>query len=225
MKTTIAAVRPPKQRRSQETLERLLDAAEEVIREEGLPGLTVTKVAQKARASIGAFYRRFPDRDAMVYALQVRNHARALNIYRQQLDTLDVENTPLEATLEKLLSFRAAMVLKDAPLVHAFAVQGAISPAFQEEGRNFIAGCRTALSHVILAHRDEIEHPDPDLAAEMICRLWLALMEQLVFYGDSPFNTPARSSDTQVLVSQFCRAMSAYLRGAPRACLPDLGTD
>lgn len=161
MKTTIAAVRPPKQQRSQQTLERLLDAAEEVVREEGLPGLTVTNVVRKARVSIGAFYRRFPDRDAMVYALQQRNHARALEVYQRQLDTLDVENVPLEDTLETLLSFRAAMVLKDAPLMHAFAVQGAISPAFQDEGRSFIAGCRVALSQVILAHRDEIRTRTP----------------------------------------------------------------
>ncbi len=213
MRTTIPAVLPPKQRRSQETLRRLLNAAEDVIREEGITGLTVTKVVKKAHSSVGAFYRRFADRDALIYALMERNHAHALELYQTQLATLDVEHAPLEETLEKLLSFRAAMVLKDAPLVHAFAVEGALSPAFQDEGRRFFASCRSTLSQVILSHRDEMEHPEPELAAEMVCRTWLALMEQLVYYGETPFDTPARSSDAQVLVSEFCRAMSGYLRG------------
>ena len=225
MKTSIPAVLAPKQRRSQETLKRLLDAAEEVIREDGIGGLMVAKVVEKAHSSVGAFYRRFPDRDALLYAVQERNHAHALEIYKRQLDTLDVENAPLEQTLEKLLSFRAAMVIKDAPLVHAFAVEGALSPTFQEEGRRFLASCRTTMSQVILSHRDEMEHPDPELAAEVMCRLWLALMEQLVFYGESPFNTPARSSDVHVLVSEFCRAMSAYIRGGSPACPPESGTE
>jgi len=221
MRTAIPAILPPKQRRSQETLERLLDAAETVIRSDGIAGLTVMKVVSKALSSVGAFYRRFPDRDALIYAVQERNHARALELYADQLATLDMENAPIEETLEKLFSLRAAMILRDAPLVHAFAVQGALSPVFQDESRRFFASCRSTLTQVILAHRGEMAHPEPELAAEMVCRTWLALMEQLVFYGESPFDSPGRLSDAHVLVSEFCRASAAYLRGTRAVPLPD----
>ena len=213
MRTTVPTIVPPKQQRSHDTLRRLLDAAEVVIREDGIGGLTVTKVVRQAHSSVGAFYRRFPDRDALLYAVQERNHARALELYASQLASLDVENTPIEETLEQLFSLRASMIMRDAPLVHAFTVQGALSPVFQEEERRFFASCRSTLTQVMLAHRSEMEHPEPELAAEMVCRTWLALMEQLVFYGESPFETPGRLGDAHVLVSEFCRASLAYLRG------------
>ncbi|MFH0916518.1 MAG: TetR/AcrR family transcriptional regulator [bacterium] len=209
---TISPVIPPRRRRGQETLERFLDATETVIREEGIAELTVTKVVKKAGSSVGAFYRRFPDRDALLYAVQERNHARAIQAYDAQLAKLKLENASLEEILETLLFFRARLVLRDAALVHAFLVKGALRSAFQEEGRRFFAGCWTTLTQVLMSHRDLMGHPEPELALEVVCRTWLALMEQVVLYGDSPFDTPVRTSDTELLVAEYCRAMAAYLR-------------
>jgi AcrR family transcriptional regulator len=213
MTYTVSSAVPPKQLRSRQTLDRLLDAAEAVIREEGIAELTVVKVVRKAQSSVGAFYRRFPDRDALLYAIQERNHARAREVYDAQLATLMRRKVSLEETLGRLFSLRAKMVLKDAPLLHAFVVQEAILPLFQQEGRKFYAYCRTAMTQVLLSHRDEIAHPEPELAAEMVCRTWLGLMEQVVLYGASPFDTEARSGDTHTLVAEYTKAMSAYLRG------------
>ena len=72
------------------------------------------------------------------------------------------------------------MALCDAPLVHAFATKGAVSPVFQDESRRFFASCRSILTQAILARKDEMQHPEPELAAELVCRTWLALVEQLV---------------------------------------------
>ena len=61
--------RSPQQLRSRQTLDRLLDAAEAVIREEGISELTVAKVVKRGQSSVGAFYRRFPDREALLFAV------------------------------------------------------------------------------------------------------------------------------------------------------------
>ena len=204
---------PPKQLRSRQTLDRLLDAAEAVIREEGISELTVAKVVKRGQSSVGAFYRRFPDREALLFALQERNHAQAIQVYDAQLAQLRRRHASLEETLGKLFSLRARMVLKDAPLLHAFVIQEAILPVFQEEGRRFYAYCRSTMTQVLLSYRDEIRHPEPELAAEMVCRTWLALMEQVVLYGASPFDDTSRSGDTATLVDEYTRAMAAYLRG------------
>ena len=212
MEATILSVIPPRQRRSRETLDRLLDAAEEVIREEGIAGLTITKVVQKSGSSVGAFYRRFPNRDTLIDALQKRNHARAEQAYDAQLANLDIENSSLEVLLEDLLFLRADMALRDISLVHAFVVEGAVKPTFQAEGRRFYAHCRATMHQVLLSHREVIGHPEPEVAAEVVCRSWLALVEQIAIYGESPFDTPARTADSRILVREFCRAMASYLR-------------
>jgi AcrR family transcriptional regulator len=213
MSMMVSSLVPPKQLRSRQTLDRLLDGAEAVIREEGISELTIVKVVKRAQSSVGAFYRRFPDRNALLLAIQERNHARAREIYDAQLARLEQGKASLEETLGELFTLRAQQVLKDAPLLHAFVVQEAVLPLFQQEGRKFYAYCRSTMTHVLLSHRDEISHPEPELAAEMVCRTWLGLMEQVVLYGASPFEAGARSGDTATLVAEYTRAMSAYLRG------------
>ncbi len=223
MSTMVSSAVPPKQLRSRQTLDRLLDAAEAVIREEGISELTVVKVVKRAQSSVGAFYRRFPDRDALLFAIQERNHARAREVYDAQLAELERGRASLEETLTQLFALRAQQVLEDAPLLHAFVVQEAVLPLFQQEGRKFYAYCRSTMTHVLLSHREEISHPEPELAAEMVCRTWLGLMEQVVLYGASPFDAHARSGDTATLVAEYTKAMSAYLRGRPASsagCAP-----
>jgi AcrR family transcriptional regulator len=62
----------PMQARSRERLRRVLDAADEVLAAEGPGGFTTTRVADVAGVSIGAVYRFFPDKEAIVEALAVR---------------------------------------------------------------------------------------------------------------------------------------------------------
>ena len=56
-----AIARPPKQRRSQQTLERILLTAEELLREKCFDDVSVAEIAARARSSSGSFYARFPD--------------------------------------------------------------------------------------------------------------------------------------------------------------------
>ena len=68
-------VRPrgsPVQRRSQATVERILDASARLFDEYGYEGTTTKQVAAEARISIGALYRYFPNKDALVAALGER---------------------------------------------------------------------------------------------------------------------------------------------------------
>src|SRR3954468_14366097 len=63
---------PPKQQRSLETLNRLLDAAERVLEEEGLDAATVPVIAKRAGVSVGVVYRRFPNKDALIRGVYER---------------------------------------------------------------------------------------------------------------------------------------------------------
>jgi len=60
--------RLPQQARSLETLSRLLDATESLLSEGGVDAATVPAIAAKAGVSIGAVYRRFVDKDALLHA-------------------------------------------------------------------------------------------------------------------------------------------------------------
>ncbi len=64
--------RPPKQRQSQQTRERILPAAEELLRDKCFDDISVAEVVARAQSSSGSFYARFPDKRALLYALPER---------------------------------------------------------------------------------------------------------------------------------------------------------
>lgn len=64
--------RVPQQARSRERLQRVLDAADRVLAEEGAEALTTTRVAEAAGVSVGSLYQYLPDKAAIVEALATR---------------------------------------------------------------------------------------------------------------------------------------------------------
>ena len=71
-------VRPPRQARSQETLERILDAAEALVTEKGFEDSPVAEIVARADSSVGAFYARFHDKEGLLHALYERYFSEAV---------------------------------------------------------------------------------------------------------------------------------------------------
>src|SRR5215212_10397689 len=80
--------RPPQQTRSQETLDRILDAAEQVLGEKSFTEATLAEIMDRAGVTVGAFYRRFPDKDALLHLIDQRFFD---ELYRRADELLDVE--------------------------------------------------------------------------------------------------------------------------------------
>src|SRR5688572_30085259 len=64
--------RPARQIRSRHSRERLIAAVECVVRELGPHGATVRRIAARAGVSVGTIYRRFPNKAALLAAVQHR---------------------------------------------------------------------------------------------------------------------------------------------------------
>lgn len=76
-------VRPAYQERSRQQRDRLLKAGERVFAEHGFWDAHVAQIARKAGCSVGSFYRRFHDKEALFLALQTEMAERAeVNIGR-----------------------------------------------------------------------------------------------------------------------------------------------
>jgi AcrR family transcriptional regulator len=80
--------RQPRQARSQERVDRILDIAEQLFISVGYNATTTNAIAVGAKVSIGSLYQFFPDKAAIVYGLATR--------YNQQLRQLLIELYPLE---------------------------------------------------------------------------------------------------------------------------------
>lgn len=68
-----AARREPKQQRSRQTVEAVIEAVQRVLRRHGAEAITTNRVAEAAGVSIGSLYQYFPDKQAIFMALHDRH--------------------------------------------------------------------------------------------------------------------------------------------------------
>jgi AcrR family transcriptional regulator len=78
-----AGVAPPRQQRSRETYERILDAADRLLAEQSFDALRIEDLLAAARVSAGSFYARFEGKDAILAALYHRYQAELVESLRR----------------------------------------------------------------------------------------------------------------------------------------------
>ncbi len=109
--TTLAAEvrKRPVQRRSQEMVDRILDAAARVFVERGYHGATTNHVAEAAGASIGSLYQYFPNKDALLAGIAERHVGEALCEITTVAEELRVTAPDAETVCGALVGVAAAV--------------------------------------------------------------------------------------------------------------------
>jgi AcrR family transcriptional regulator len=85
----------PRQRRSQQSIDAILDAAERLIHEQGQVGFTANELAAAAGMSIGRVYYWFPDIPSVVTALVERSAVRLADAFGISVNAQYGVTTPL----------------------------------------------------------------------------------------------------------------------------------
>jgi AcrR family transcriptional regulator len=93
-KPQISGRKQPKQARSTELVSLILEAALQVLAEEGAHRFTTTRVAEKAGVSVGSLYQYFPNKAAILFRLQSDEWRRTTDLLREILE--DAGKPPLE---------------------------------------------------------------------------------------------------------------------------------
>ncbi len=107
----------PRQRRSAETVDRLLDAAARIFDERGYRATTTNHVAEAASVSIGSLYQYFPNKDALLVALAERHIDAVAHQFGERLSVLRRERPALDATVRSLVDL--TVELNDTSRLHA----------------------------------------------------------------------------------------------------------
>ncbi len=92
----------PRQFRSQQTVDSILDTAATLFVDVGYENATTNAIAEKAGISIGTLYRYFPDKDAVLKALADRYYQQS-NMLFQTLFVEDAKYLPLEILINRLI--------------------------------------------------------------------------------------------------------------------------
>jgi len=203
--------RVPQQRRSQASLERLLDAAEDQIRSEGIESLTIASVVGRAGLSVGAFYARFPDRSSLLHALQNRFHDRMEPVLLAELKARAAEARDLEEAVACCIDTLVKYVTGESELSRAFMMTSVFDQVLRRRGEQVNRDRREALIAALMVHKDEIGHADPVLAIEMAYAIYAAFIRGGLVFGEN--HELYANIATQTMTRELKSALTQYLRG------------
>lgn len=200
---TSAHLNPPKQERSQQTLERIVAASLELLATEGPAGLTVHKVVEKADSSVGSFYARFRGKDDLLDYLGDRIWTEALERWTDALDSRDWSELSLGEMVEG-----AVGLLIDAQRSRSAYLRAldwaAAGP--NDAYRTFRAELLVGLGDILLQRAGEMTHPDPALAVRLGLRAVLGVV-------DAEFRETRDRLERKTLVTECRSLLLGYLTG------------
>ncbi len=111
----------PRQARSQRTLEKILDACDELMAEGSFEEMSMQAIAQRAGVAVGSLYNRFSGKDALVQHLIERLQGRQLGFVERRLAAFSKRG--LRYRLEFLAATIEQAVERDAGLLRAVAIR------------------------------------------------------------------------------------------------------
>jgi AcrR family transcriptional regulator len=208
-------LRPPQQRRSRESLERVLKAGEKLLAQKGYDGFTISEVSRKAKVSVGSVYGRFKSKDALIYEIHRRQLERMTTWIAAEGEAIAQDpNLDLRGAVIRAVHLLADSTDRERALLRAFMLRAPVDPNIAGPGAVGSQFVGRAFKASVLAHRAEIGHPDPELAADIAYRMVYDVLTRNIMYG------PAFESDTErtwdELVDELISASVAYLRFGER---------
>ncbi|MEW6776451.1 MAG: TetR/AcrR family transcriptional regulator [Bdellovibrionota bacterium] len=105
----------PLQRRSQEMVDVILEAATRVFIEEGYEGASTNKIARRAGVSVGSLYQYFPNKEAITAALFDQLSVKAIRLVQERLGKL--AHAPLPQAISEAVGILAELYRSSPELI------------------------------------------------------------------------------------------------------------
>jgi AcrR family transcriptional regulator len=193
-----------KQRRSQETVAAILEAAAQVFQQESYDKSTTDRIAERAGVSIGTLYQYFPDKDAILNVLFERHVEEVFAFLNDLTDHLREKALSLDEVIRRLVRAVAEHQEEDGKLHLAAAQIEAIPPGLAERSRAFHARLRATVKRLMQAS-PEIRVKNLDCASYLVLVLVDAAIHGFMAH-------PPADVSLDKLVDHVTGMVLAYLR-------------
>ncbi|CAB3856709.1 TetR/AcrR family transcriptional regulator [Achromobacter deleyi] len=199
----------PRQQRSQQTVETILQATARVLAEHGYAGTNTNLIAETAGVSVGSLYQYFPNKNALIAALHDRHDNQMLDVIDQAL-----LGNPAATLRERVAAIVGASL-------HAHLLEPALHRVLEREFPLFDQprdhsradqDIHRRMRHLLELHRAEIAQHDRELATYVVLRIIESLVHAAALEPPAGF-TPAQLEQAVV------DAVMGYL-GTPQAAAP-----
>jgi AcrR family transcriptional regulator len=208
-------VRPPRQERSRATLNRILEATEALLRERLLDDVTLGDILERSRVSVGAFYGRFPNKEALVPCLYDRYDRWVTDGARRILDPGRWRGLSLHRRSDLFFRYAVRIYRANRGLMRALTLHARAHPeAVSGPQRGNRADLYERAASLFLERRSQMSHPDPELAVRTGLLMIGSTLREKILHDGSPHSRAVLLTDAQ-LSREMSRAFLQYV-GARR---------
>jgi AcrR family transcriptional regulator len=206
LKSIESVRRSPRQTRSRETVAVILDATTRVLVQDGVDSFNTNRIAEIAGISIGSLYQYFPNKDALLLALNQRHVHQMHDIVHSAM--LDARGLPLPLVITKLIhAFVLAHTidpgLHRALTAHAWRLK--TSDDADSRGQETLA----QLQHLVAMNRSIVVPKNTDLAVQLMLHTVHALVHKAVIDEDSPASRAEMEAEiTQIVLGYLLGSAS-----------------
>jgi AcrR family transcriptional regulator len=198
--------RAPQQARSQQSLNRILDATEDLLNDRSFDELTIQDVVKKAKASVGVFYSRFKDKAELLDALYSRHQEEMiedLDQFERSLHEAHTATDIIRLRIRRLIK----MYRENRGLFRALVLRGHMHGDWRYEEpqiRN-----RMGVSHfgrMMEERSEELGHANPKMAARLGFLSVMATLREMILF-DFAAASAVKVSDKKLedeLVAMLC---------------------
>jgi AcrR family transcriptional regulator len=204
-------VKRPMQQRSQQTLERILEAAEALIVEVGFDRATVAEIVKRADSSVGSFYTRFKDKDALLRCLIDRFVDEVSVTIDSAVRPELWSNAGFERVCQSLVHFMMRMMRERALLIKAIAQVTMNDPELGAFRDRFIERTVSGLTGLLEARGETMTCENPETALKMVSWMVINVFEASVVQNmEHPEGMKREECE-----AELCNMILSYLRIEP----------
>jgi AcrR family transcriptional regulator len=178
-----------------------------MVMEGGADALTVAEVARRARSSVGSFYARFTDKDALLRSVSERFFAQADATVRAVLAPAAWRGAPLFEVLEESLRFTVLVGRERGRLIAAVATGAGGDPDMTALAERLSRTVADHFAAIIAASPERPRHPDPGRAVLFAVWMILSALESRSLHA---LHRPPLFTDAE-LVAELTNLCLAFL--------------
>lgn len=208
----------PRQRRSRETLARILDAFESALETRTFEEITVAELCAGAGCSVGTFYGRVESKEALLSHLQARHYAEMAEATEGAFDPARWADVGLEDMLRAHAELVVQLHGRRRGVVRAVIVEARRRSEFARRTEVFNRELLDRVSRVWSNHADEIAHVDAEDAARQAALMAAGYVREAIVFSELwPRREPlAREVYERRVTEALTHMLIAYLMVPPR---------
>lgn len=205
--------RKPIQKRGQASLDRLLDATEELLLLRRFDDIPISDIVEKANSSVGVFYARFRNKADILFALQQRELETSAKFTDDLLHEEFWGTIPLYTVIQHAVSATVDHYRRRRHVLAAIAGLELSRPELYAHDNPLRKALKEGVSAILANWKRDFSHPDPDAAILMGIAFVFSFLEHLVAF-DGHGSYGAYGLDDPRLKQELVRMLSHYV-GVP----------